>query len=487
MSEFLEQPSSLTEEKQRIWQETYEPLESMVADTILRITKQEPTLWLKAAYRRLRALQQEVAKENLPPAIREYFSNHLAPILQVLQGEFRIPANYISSEERLQFVNERARVVIHEVSDLLLLERKAEEPIGVRHQSLEAILNTKLNNGYALRLNRSAKNGITNLDVYSPARKEWFSFPVPPTNAMVHKGGFPRVVLKLLSGAPPELIESELPPNDLDIIAWGDESKAYNVAAQIGVDLSGVETLKTEKPDFPELLRTRDIDLNSCFLGQDGLFYSDASAKAAATGHISPLPAFRGIYGTNMLSYQGELLYSGRDMMRTVKFVSEGKAISFSFKELNKQIDIGIYALVLAEKFLRKSSWETLLAKMFYLLQQMGQVKQDETDIWSVLERLHANYPFLEMEDRGLPDDTEVGKWLLGKLGKQALRRFRGEYSIPSLLELERKDEDTLSRQISLEGYSPRSRNSSQDNLQKRDEFLFRCRQRNRSAEVPAL
>ena len=384
------------------------------------------------------------------------------------------------SVEQLKFANERARSIIHEISELLLVETKEQTVVEVQKISLEDIFTHQFQHGFQVREQSHLEGStITNLEIYSPTRDQWFAFPLPPTHQMVHKGGFPRVILKLLCGAPPETVESELPPNDFDVIAWGKEAEAYAAAEAIGVDLSGVEILTGKTPNFSQLLLTRDIDLNSCFIGKDGLVYSAEAALAAKSGHVQPIPSYRGLYGTNMLKYEGEALYSGRDMMRGIKFVAEGKALSFSFKELNKQIDMGIYALVLAEKFLRKPEWEQLLDKMWHIFQQTGQVQEEEKNIWQTLDRMHADFPFLEMENRDLPSDSEVSEWLLGKLGKQALHTFRSEHAVPSLLKVARVEHDTEERHVSLENYRADERIGSLESVEQLSNFLKRCAERN--------
>jgi hypothetical protein len=470
---------------EQVRQEKYQPLEVIVEAVIARITGEPKASWLKSAYRGLSELVIAAESNEYPPEVSEYITGQLKPMLEVLRGEFEVRPDE-SEEDTLKAVNERARAVIHEISDLLMTEETEHEPIGVQMLPMKDILNQELEHGYKLR-QMEGVDGVSTLDIYSPTRDEWFSFPLPPTSQMIHKGGFPRVVLKLLAGAEVGTIESELPPNDFDVIAWGEESEAYRVAAQMGVDLSGVEVLKAEQPDLSELMRTRDLDLNSAFIGKDGLFYSKEAEIAAKTGHIEPIPSHRGLYGTNMLTYRGELLYSGRDMMRALKFVAEGKATSFSFKELNQQVDMGIYALVLAEKFMRKSQPDKLLDKLFHLLKQVGQVKEGEVDVYAVLERLHTEYPFVQMEDRGLPSDTEVSEWLLKKLGKQALHRFRSEYRIPSVMELERKPGDAVPYTVSMDGFVPSSPEESLHSLEQLQEFIGRCNDRRVGSLEPIL
>jgi hypothetical protein len=133
--------------------------------------------------------------------------------------------------------------------------------------------------------------------------------------------------------------------------------------------------------------------------------------------------------------------------------------------------------LALAEKFLRKSNGYELLYKMYYLLRQTGQVNPDEADIWAVLDRVHTEYPFIDMAERDLPSDTEITHWLLGKLGKQALKRYRAEYAIPGLLEMERSPGDTAEQVVSLDGYSPLLGEADEDSALKAG-FLARSAER---------
>ncbi|MEK7628325.1 MAG: hypothetical protein AAB421_02825 [Patescibacteria group bacterium] len=456
-----------------------EHLKEQVALLVSEVTDQKPELWWRSAYRRLIELQRMVDAESPTEDLRLYAHEKIDAMVAVMRAQSGAGTQGEAS------AIQQAREVIHTISDLFMLEEKGREPTQVQHIPIGAVMERCNASPYGYKTTLEVtESGISLFKIFSPTRKEWFDFPIPPSDTMVHKGGFPRVILKILFNAPQDTIEAELPPNDFDVIAWGDESQAHKDGALIGVDPVGVEVVEvtpTGTPDFEKLLVTRDVTLNSCLLGMQGLFYSDKAVDAAQTGAVEPIPAFRGIYGASMFFYDGELLMNSRDMMRVLKFVVEGKASAFDFKDLNKQVDIGIYPLVLAQKFMKKPNAVELLNRMFFVLRQMGQTHEGEDDIWAVLHRAHEEYPFFAL-DRPAQDDAGVAKWLMEKLAKQALTVFRKDLAIPSGLELPRTPGDAKPKTVSLAGYTPRPETAMRD---ARELDWFRAESARRAAAAP--
>lgn len=269
----------------------------------------------------------------------------------------------------------------------------------------------------------------------------------------MHKGGTPRVILKILAGAPIESIRAELPPNDFDVIATGDPLERQREALRMGVDIEGVEIVAS-LDDWHRLFAGRDINLNQCFFGLDGLTYTQQALESAQSGSISLEATERGLYGSENVFYDGIKLAKNRGVQRLLKFVAEGKAESFEFFPLNEQLDLGVYWLALARKFARKKNAGALLDRLFYLGRQIGQVGPDEHSIYDVLTRVHKTYPFFDMRDLTL-DQTALAKWLGGKLIKLADRRFRQEEKISLGFGLERTPGDEVPYRVSLDGYVP--------------------------------
>lgn len=301
----------------------------------------------------------------------------------------------------------------------------------------------------------------------------WHNFPIPPSQDILHKGGFPRVVLKILAHAPIEIIESELPPNDFDVIIRGDQERTVEQAVAMGVDADGIE--KVDDFSFPYLFKTRDIDLNATFIGKDGIVFSDGAYNAAQSGKINLEAYDRGFYGSEFFYYQGIRLAKNRGMMRLFKTVAEKKASSFDFLPLNKQVDLGIYWLVLARKFSKKENFGELMDRLCVIGQKTGQVKEGES-IYEVLDRVHNEYPFFDIDSAPL-DEIGLAQWKTKKLFKQIDRVFREKNHIPAGIYLDRQEGDITAFEISLKGYQSDSQES--ERIEKEwENFLVRCRRR---------
>ena len=126
-----------------------------------------------------------------------------------------------------------------------------------------------------------------------------------------------------------------------------------------------------------------------------------------------------------------------------MKMVVEGKARSFEYTPLNKQIDLGIYWLVLARKFAKKKNAGALLRRFYDLGKQMGQTREGEEDIYAVLDRVHEDYPFFRFDEAKM-DEAGHMRWLARKLFRVAERSFRRERGFPSGLHLEREPFDEV-------------------------------------------
>lgn len=432
-----------------------------------------PERWMFSIYRKLTYIRRH--PDKYAPEVQKFIEDYADNALGVLLEQRKmgiVPHGPVA--ERRNVISENSLDVIHQLAEVIDSE-KEEEPSNseVHNISLEEVI------GSSDRFRTSEKKyedntTLTIFEVYSKQTATWHKFPLPPTGNILHKGGFPRVVLKILQGAPEETIESELPPNDFDVVTHGDRNEIYPIAKKIGVDLQGVETV--DNFDFKQLCESRDIDLNGCFMGSEGIIFSSDAAEAAKTGKVHIKGNNRGIYGSEKFMYDRCQLVKNRGLMRLFKVVAEGKAVSFEINPLNKQIDLGIYWLVLARKFSKKPNAPELLDKLFYLGKQTDQVHNDEASIYDVLDRVHAENTFFDFNEAEL-DAPGVAMWLNRKLMRLVNTKFRKEHNIPSNLQLERNIGDNIPMEVSLENYTG-TEEDNETTKAKWDAFVNRCRLR---------
>lgn len=302
----------------------------------------------------------------------------------------------------------------------------------------------------------------------------WAEFPMPRTERIIMKGGLPRIMLKSLVGAPQSILTAEFPVNDIDLIATapaGEQDSVKAEALELGADATGVEWVD-DVSDVAHLAAGRDIDLNQCFLTKDGLVYTDRAAQAARAGTISALAGDRGLYGIEYLHVDGVRLINSRAFSRLLKFTAEGKAGSFEFLPLNRQLPLGVYWLVLARKFMAKPNGPKLLERLHALGKQIGQVREGET-LMETLDRVHAESPFFRLSDGPL-DDSGVTKWLSNKLKNLAERAYRRQNQVRADHDLMRVPGDTVPYRVSLENYVPNA--ALQESIREEwPAFVARC------------
>jgi hypothetical protein len=180
------------------------------------------------------------------------------------------------------------------------------------------------------------------------------------------------------------------------------------------------------------------------------------------------------------------MLAKQRGIMRLVKQVAEGKALSFAYKDINSSLDFGIYSLYLGKKWskhLRSREDKSAdpnrfgdhLQRMFILLETAGQTN-GETTVIELLENAHRRYPFFDIQKEN-EDDVDVARWLAKKLIKQLDREFNWKNKIPSGLIFERKAHDSDTRTISLGDFQP-SYVQTQQILKWWPGFVQSCHQR---------
>ncbi len=437
------------------------------------IDSRPPERWWGIAYKGIRRALRDA--DTYPEELRDFISTRGPEFTKLLKEEIqRDPNSEVATSDRAQLIAERAIDIIHDAAKLFPLDvdPPVEKETPIKYVPIEEIIDASKR--FNLVPQKLADGRTTNvLQVYSEASQSWHDFKLPFSEKVMHKGGFPRVVLKVLAGAPDETIDAELPPNDFDVVAIKG-SGVNEEAALLDADPAGIEHV--DDFDMNSLIRNRDINLNGCFMTKDGLIYSEQAYEAARSGKIELMPYKRLIYGTETFYYRGERITNNRGMMRLAKTVTEGKALSFDFRPLNRQVDMGIYWLALAQKFSGKKNYGELLDKLYYVGIQMGQVRPNEGDIYDVLNRVHTEFPFFEMERLEL-DEVGVAKWLGNKLNKQIDRVYRQEYKVASDFELEREPGDTIPYTVSLDGYE-KNDDAIETIEQKWDSFKERCQMR---------
>ncbi len=413
---------------------------------------QPPERWLPLVYRRLLRAQRNL--DTREPEIARFLGRNLERLLEAIRQQAATrPADGsapLSADEHAQAAQE----LIHVIEHLLTPARSQERRFTIHRVSLLELLDDPTH--FKLGTHEMP-SGETMEALFvragEGAENPWYPLPLPTSEYIMHKGGTPRVILKILAGAPIERIRAELPPNDFDVIATGDPVLRQREAVRMGVDIEGIEQVESLE-DLDLLFAGRDIDLNQCFFGLDGLAYTQQALESARSGSIALDGTERGLYGSETLFFDGHKLAKNRGLQRLLKFVAEGKAASFEFTPLNEQLDFGIYWLALARKFARKKNAGALLDRLFYLGRQIGQVRPGETSIFDVLTRVHETYPFFDMRDLAV-DQPALARWLGGKLAKYADRRFRQEERISLGIGLERAPGDDVPYRVSLDGYRP--------------------------------
>ncbi len=296
---------------------------------------------------------------------------------------------------------------------------------------------------------------FTMFGIKHPYSGEWHDFILPFTPSVLHKGGAVRAALDVFADARPSMVASELPFNDFDAVFVGDEQQARHEATLMGVDPDGAESAG-ESFDFTKFCNGRDTTQNQICLGRDGLHFSDAAYSSAKTGHTEIVGLYianKAIYGIDQLYNHGIPLVKPRGLMRLVKAVAEGKAITFGHRDLNKYQDIGLYSIFLAKKWQKREDFGILLQNEFELLKQMGQVREGEKDIYDMLTRAHHEYPFFDI-DSYIKDICDVARWKSRKFARQLDREWGWFNSVPSGVEYPRHPGDTDARIITLNGFT---------------------------------
>ncbi len=447
-------------EIEQIREEKYQPLKTRILEKAEEIIQTPAEGWWFKTMLLLKRTEKSLkeGEGEYPSEISGFLSENLKPTIDTLSKEVETDGE----------TTKRAHDVIFELSKCFTEPDVEKEELTIHQVSLDTIVSQLDRVSYESWKEDKQRKAIAIQDKFGKKHL----FPLPDNPEIVHKGGFPRVLLKIFVGAPEEIIEPELPPNDFDIIAINGVENIRRKVEEMEIDPDGVEFV--ERADWQTIFQQRDLDLNGCVVGHQSLIYSDEAKSAAKSGQIEIKEAKRGIYGTEHFYYDGQRLLKNRGMMRLIKTVAEGKALKFEFTPLNEKVDLGIYWLILTRKYMSKPKKNQLFERTFYLGQQMGQVKAGENNFIDVLDRVHTEYPFFDLEGKPL-DEEGVVRWLGKKFIKQVDSYYRHCLRIPNDLILERCENDTKPYVVNMADFQP-----SQTELNKKefDRFLARCRKR---------
>jgi len=440
------------------------------------IIEEDPKLWWDntAKY----ALKLRRGLKDKPAEIRQYLENYLPTVFDLLRAEAKLGEvpegidlseyNSLRTETRMlelsllmaQFFDTETETVNENIISLEDLSRRHPDNFNLLNLSLEDI-------------------EFIDLQIRPNKESPYNHLLIPRHYPIGHKGGGPRGVFDIDQDAPRSMIESEFPWNDIDVAGAGEEHHLRRVANVMGIDPEGLEVFPGDKVDFSDFCLGRDTNQNQLFLDADGLHYSDEALKVAKTGHLKIVGGYKpnkAIYGKDLFTIDGITIAKPRGLMRLVKPLAEGKALSFDYLPVNTAMDFGVFYLFLGRKWKEKEKLGLYMQRMFYIVKQMSQVRQSEKNIMQVFERVHTQYPFYDM-DKKIDNLRELVRYMSGKLIKQIDREFAWTFNIPSGIKLVRTPGDDLPLKINLEGFKASDKMTDQIN-QWWPNFLLKCRRR---------
>ncbi len=460
-------------DKEQLRAEIYDPFRAIMDGIEARVLERPlEKMWFSAMWE-IKHIEKAVERggDDVPAEVVDFWHSYGEPVIDILVEEVRPAGDRESAGAVTQA--KRAMQVMHEISDVFSRDEDMETAERVTH-TLGFDELCQLSDRFKIET-KVDETGVERryFYIYSPKRDKWFDYPIPNTDAVLHKGGLGRTILKILYNDAPELSESELPPHDYDYIAVKSPQAEEDLRG-LRADPDGIEEVSVI--NLAVLMNNRDLDINNAFVGKDGLVFAESAYWAAVSGKIAIVATKRGIYGSEIFFHEGVRLIKNRGMMRLLKTVAEGKATSFDFMPINEQVDLGIYWMVLAKRFAGKADFPLFMDRLFELAKQMGQVREGEADIYQVLDRVHTKYPFYNFDGRPL-DEEGVARWLGRKLLKQADKKYRDVNSVPSLLDMERRTGDTEAYEVSLAGYKPSTERLDAIRAGWQN-YLARCRRR---------
>lgn len=418
-----------------------------------QIMEGDPNTWWRETAKFLVVFRNNL--QSYPdPLVRDHFNKHLEGLFkQLREASVLTPTGSddfasLADHMIMQFSMEAAKAFeLKEFNKKTLFL-----PLGemVKKQPERFAVGARMLNGERLVI----------LNVKHPILNEWHEIILPKERKVWHKGGPARAVLDIVAGAPESMQASEFPWNDYDALV-GKGRKNKRAALSIGVDADGIEYMGEDELNFPRYCAGRDTTQNQVCLGSEGLYYTQDALETARSGHTrieNEYVANKAIYGIDKMIIQGENLAKPRGLMRLIKAVVEGKALSFDYLPLNSQFDLGTHSLFLAKRWSKKERFPVHLERMYYLLKQMGQVRLGELDIFDTLERAHTEHPFFDFNSE-VKSPMQVVRWKSRKLIKQLDREMAWQFKIPTGLDIERHKGDTVPVKISLDGFVTGTKN----------------------------
>jgi len=410
--------------------------------------------------------------------VREYFNEYIGQSLDMLRR-----ATSLSDISEEKIVREAERMIMDLSMEMASWFEKENLPPKTHFLPFAELLRSKPDR---LRTEERKINGVACviLRVKHPTNDIWQEIPLPIDHKIWHKGGPARTILEIVANAPLSMQQNEFPWHDFDVVIAGNDGE-MNAAIAIGVDPDGIEHMGEDDLNFERYCHGRDTQQNQVCLGAEGLYYSQPALMSAITGHVNIVGEYvanKAIYGIDRMTIHGIGLAKQRGLMRLVKAVTEGKALSFDYLPLNSSFDMGVYILFLAKRWSGNEKLPKRLQKMYYLLQQMGQVREEEADIFQVLERAHLENPFFDF-DSEVRFPIDVVRWKSRKIVKQIDREFAWRFGFPTILDVQRDHGDDIPFRISLDGFTP---NSIELDFVKKWK-MFIARSRNRTAEYKCV
>ncbi len=451
----------------------FEEYRNFIAGISEIIETATPSQWWRQLYRYLRSAEKEI--DTFSPALQTLLRDNLEEVYQSMFQERDAAAMPTDQNEREAYCALEAQKVLNLLAVRMSFSRSAQrvENFVLNFKFLDELAGDY--EGFKIEIASSGEGERKMLRIYSEAQAKWFAFGIPASDTMWHKGGLPRVLVKILAGSAREIIEAELPPRDIDLITTEEARAAFPEATALGVDdLKDVEFI--DAFDIKDIFESRDFDLNEALLGKDGLQYSEAALAAAKTGHVNLHTTSRGIYENKTITYEGVELAKRASMARMIKIVVEGKALSFDWLPLNGQIDLGKHWIYLARRFAKRKDRGDLLRKLYFIGTEMGQVRDDEKDVFAVLDRVHAENPELEIQGKSF-DQIDLTRWKSRRFLAKLEQDFSEHHQLKTGMQLVRQQGDTVSKQISLAGYE-RSPEEEKRVDQEWQNFIQRCNAR---------
>lgn len=434
------------------------------------IIEGDPHSWWHATARLLLNFRRQL-QEHPNPDVRDYFEFQIATLLEKLRD-----VSVFTPSGQDDFASLADHLIMNFSMEIAAPFEQKEFPIKTNFLPLEEMVKNQPDRFFTESRLINGEDCIV-LHVKHPSEELWQEIPLPKNRKVWHKGGPARVVLDIVAHAPLSMQKSEFPWNDFDALV-GDKRKNKKAALNIGVDADGIEYMGEANLNFPRYCAGRDTTQNQVCLGAEGLYYSQAALTTAMTGHTkteNEYVANKAIYGIDKMIIQGEQIAKPRGLMRLIKTVVEGKALSFDHISLNSLLDLGTYPLFLAKRWQNKDQFPEYLQRTYYLLKQMNQIKDEEKNMFDVLERAHQKYPYFDF-DSEVRFPIEVVRWKSRKLIKQIDREMGWQFRIPTGMEITRVTGDNIPRKISLEGFIV---DQNQLDVQERwNQFLEKSRQR---------